>query len=346
MTNKRKNLKKKLRKTGNRFLDSARNDSGNKKMASIADFVKIPKIDSCKNLSTGLRYSSFTQWANFLLPDFSENTRHFAGTEDDLALRAQISEYTEDRIGSSHDMLLLFCHSISESVSENVTFLNGTINVDFVSKCKNATEFLDVVKSASEKYSDKLKLRPFLGIDTDKENNLPLATMLLESGLFDGIELYGRTYAENPEKFLTIFKTARKMDLSSRICCLGFRGLKNREEIFELIENLCPTHLMNPNIAINNDALKIFKDGKIYPEVVKIVKDKNLQIEFSPAPILSGKKEQEKKLILREFVENDIPFSLCSEDMLYLNKSISEFAADLCNAGVFSIEEMTKIIQK
>ena len=313
-------------------------------MVSISDFSKIPKIDSAKHLSSGMRYSAFIQWAGFLIPGFDEAAPTAAGSEADVALRREISSYTQTRGGSAHDILLLFCHAISESISDNVKLLNGTVNVDFLSKCKNATEFLDIVKETCDKYSDKIKVRPFLGIDTDNENNLPLAEMLLESGLFEGIELYGRTYAENPERFLSIFHRARRMGIESRICCFGFKTLKGQSEIIEILENLQPTHLMNPNIAINNDALRIFENGKICPEILALGHDTGIHLEFSPAPILSGNKGEKKARVIREFAENNIPFSFCTEDTLYLNKSISEFAADLCNGGVFSKDEITELL--
>lgn len=316
------------------------------KMTTISDFVKIPKTDSCKHLNTGMRYPTYTQWAGFMIPDFSDVAERKAGSEKDFALRADVQMYTQTRIGSAHDILLLFCNSISESLSENIILMNGTVNVDFLSKCKDSTEFLETIKKTCEKYSEKIKVRPFLGIQSDNENNLPLATMLLESGVFAGIELYGTAFAETPEKFLSIFNTAHKMNLESRISCLGLRTLKNRDEIFEIMLNLHPTRLLNPNIAINNDNLQIFKDGKIYKEVVDFIKDQNIQIEFSEAPVLSGKKEEQKMRVIREFAENDISFSLCTEDMLYLNKSITEFAVDLCNSGVFSKEEITELILK
>ena len=313
-------------------------------MATISDFAKIPKIDSCKHLASGMRYSAFTQWAGFLVPDYDETTERKAGSPEDIEIRNELSSYTQLRVGSAHDILLLFCHAISESISENVTWINGTVNVDFLSKCKNPTEFLDTVKEACEKYSNKIKVRPFLGIDTDNENNLPLAEMLLDSDIFEGIELYGRKYAENPEKFLSIFKTARTKGIESRISCVGFHGMQHQEDIFEIIRNLRPTHLLNPNIALNNDALKIFENGKICQQIFEMKKEFDVYIEFSPAPILSGNKSEQKARAIREFAEMGIPFSLCSEDMLFLNKSISEFAADLCNAGVFSIEEMSQLI--
>ncbi|MBQ9207891.1 MAG: hypothetical protein IJ158_14420 [Treponema sp.] len=313
-------------------------------MAIISDFIKTSKSDSCKHLSSGMSYSAFTQWAGFFIPDFDPNKKRNAGSPEDIEIRNEISSYTQMRVSSAHDILLLFCHAISESISENVTWMNGTVNVDFLSKCKNPTEFLDTVKEACEKYSNKIKVHPFLGIDTDNENNLPLAEMLLDSDIFEGIELYGRKYAENPEKFLSIFKTARTKGIESRISCVGFHGMQRQEDIFEIIRNLRPTHLLNPNIALNNDALKIFENGKICQQIFEMKKEFDVYIEFSPAPILSGNKSEQKAHAIREFAEMGIPFSLCSEDMLFLNKSISEFAADLCNMGVFSIEEMSQLI--
>ena len=313
-------------------------------MATISDFVKIPKIDSCKHLSTGMRYSSFVQWAGFLVPGFSEDKIQYPGTQENLETRAEIEKYTYDRISSARDILLLFCRSISESESENVKDLYGTINVDFVSKCGDTNEFLEVVKKSAEKFSTKIKFHPFLGINSEKENNLTLGASLLDSGFFEGIELYGTNYAENPEKYLSIFSTARKMNLKSRICCLGFRPLKNRVEIFELLENFNPTHILNPNIALNNDGLNIFENGKLSKNLIDFVKNTNLKIEFSPAPLLSGKKVREKTEFIRECAEKGLEISLCTEDSLFLNKSISEFSLDLCNAEIFSKEELESLI--
>lgn len=314
-------------------------------MAAISDFLKIPKIDSCKHLSSGMKYDSFTQWAGFLLPGYDELKSRPAGSVQDLAIRKDFNLYTQTRISSAHDILLLFCHAISESISDNVKLLNGTVNVDFLSKCKNATEFLDIVKKICEKYSDKITVRPFLGIDTSNENNLPLAEMLLESGLFGGIELYGTKFIEMPEKFLSLFRTSRRMNIDSRICCLGFHFIKSREEIFEILDNLKPTLLLNPNMAVNNESLGIIKNSKLSPEIVAFGKNTGIKVEFSPAPGLSGNKDREKNLAIRDFAENGIPLKLCTEDPLHLGKSISEFASDLCNEGVFSVEEIGTILK-
>lgn len=313
-------------------------------MATIADFLEIPKTDSCKHLSTGMRYSVYTQWAGFLIPDFIENVK--AGSEEYRLQKKKVGSYTKDRIGCAHDMLLLFCHAISESISENIKNLNGSLSVEYLSKCKNATEFIDIIKQAKEKYIDKINFRPFLGIDSDNENNLPLADMLLESGIFEGIELYGTAFVENPEKFLAIFNSAHKMNIDTRISCQGLKNLKSREELFELMLNFRPTHLLNPNIGLSNEALKIFKQGKLYPEIIDFIHDNNIHIEFSPSPYHAERNPKEKAHAIREFAENDIDFSLCTEDVLFLGKSISAFAADLCNEGVFSVEEIKKILQK
>ena len=292
-----------------------------------------------------MRYSDYVKWAGFQIPDYSDFSIKNAGSESNLLLRAEVLDYTQTRIGTARDLFLLFCHSISESVCENVKSLHGTINVSFVSKCKNATEFLDVVKNASEKYADQVEFHPFLGIYTDVENNLPLATMLLESGIFEGIDLYGKSFAENPEKFLGVFNTARRLNLKSQISCLGFRSLGGRDDIYELLANLQPTHLLNPNITYKNSELDSSINGKLVQSAITFTKDNNIHIDFSPAPILSGQNAKEKAFLIREFAENGIPFSFCTEDLLFLNKSISEFAVDLCNLGVFSKEELIKIIE-
>lgn len=314
-------------------------------MTSISDFIKIPKKDTCKHLSSGMRYSAFVQWSGFLIPGLNEDMMGNAGSETNLALRKEITSYTQTRIGTAHDIFLLFCHSVSDSISEKIETLHGTVNVDFISKCENASEFLDIVKQICQAYSDRIKVIPYLGLNSDNENNLPLANMLLESGLFAGIELYGRGFAENPERFLSIFNTARKMNIESRIGCLGFRDFESRDGIFEILQNLQPSIILNPNIAICDEKLAVFKDGKLLPEVLSFLKDNGIKTEFSPAPFLSGICSEEKIHAIREFAENGLPFSLCSEDVLYLNKSISEFAADLCNAGVFSVEELVELIR-
>lgn len=313
-------------------------------MVTISDFVKIPKFDSCKHLSTGMRYDWFIHWTEFVIPEFNEGKFLDAGSEEDLKIRAEVESYTNMRIGSAHDAFLLFCHAISESVSENVTELNGTINVDLISNLNNPSDFIDAIKSSCEKYADKIKVNPYLGLNSSDDKNINLATMLLESGIFAGIELYGTGFAEKPEKFLTIFKTARKMNLESRIGCLGFKNFADRDSVVEIIQNLQPTRLLNPNVAVNKDNLSVFKDGKILPEVVAFFKNDGIKIEFSPAPFLSGHCSSEKLHVIREFSELGIPFSLCTEDLLYLNKSLSEFATDLCNEGVFSQEELVNII--
>ncbi len=313
-------------------------------MATISDFIKIPKVDSCKHLSSGMRYKGFIHWTEFMIPEFREGKIWPAGSNEDLELREEIASYTSMRIGSSRDAFLLFCHSISESASENVKLLNGTVNVDLLSNLNNPADFIEAIKKACQKYSDQITVKPYLGLKCSYEKNIGIATMLLESGIFSGIELYGTDFAENTENFLTIFKTARKMNLESRICCLGFKDFADRSSVFEIIQNLKPNVLLNPNIVVCMDNLAIFKDGKLFPEVAAFFKDNDIRVEFSPAPFLSGVHAGEKIHAIREFAEKEIKFALCTEDLLFLNKSLSEFAADLCNEGVFSMEELVKIL--
>lgn len=313
-------------------------------MAGISDFIKIAKIDSCKHLSSGMRYDSFVHWAGFIIPNFQEKLLKDPGSVDDLAFRKEVFSYINLRVGTPHDLFLLFCHAISESVSENVKVLNGTVNVDLLSNLNNPSDFIDAIKKSCEKYQDKVTVRPYLGLDSNSEKHINLATMLLESGIFAGIELYGTAFAEKPEKFLTIFKTARKLNIESRIGSLGFRNFTDRESILEIVQNLQPSVILNPNIVIKKDNLLIFKDGKILPEVINFLKTNNIRTEFSPAPFLSKQNSEEKTRVIREFAEKGLDFKLCSEDMLFLNKSLSEFAADLCNTGVFSQEELVEII--
>ena len=314
-------------------------------MVSISDFIKVPKIDSCKHLSSGMRYDSFVRWAGFIIPNFQEKLLEDVGGSEDLEFRKEIFSYINLRAGTPHDVFLLFCHSISESVTENVKVLNGTVNVDLLSNLNNPSDFIDAIKNSCEKYADKITVRPYLGLNSDIEKNINLATMLLESGIFAGIELYGTAFAEKPEKFLTIFKTARKLNIESRIGSLGLRNFADRASIWEIVQNLQPNVILNPNIVVKKDNLLIFKDGKILPEVINFLKSNNIRTEFSPAPFLSKQNSDEKIRVIREFAEQGLDFKLCSEDMLFLNKSLSEFAADLCNAGIFSKEEIVKIIR-
>ncbi len=298
-------------------------------MTSIADFIKAPKNDVLSHLELGMRYSSYVLWAGFFIPGFPEpDNRCFSSVK----LKEQIIEYTRLRINSKKDVQSLFALSIKEAIADNIETLEGVLNINLSEKCGSPSEFVETVQKSIEKYSDKIRVRPILGMDGGNRTHFFLTETFLECGLFDGLYVYGTEITENPEKFKRFFDFAKKYNLETK---LHTDPLKNVDDFMQTMSLLMPSHIIHPDKIVNDK------------ECLKVLVDNDVKTIVSPRPVITkGYDTLKKAQILRTLLDSGVNAYISTEDMLFNNQSISMFASDLCNTGLFTKDEMLQIIAK
>ena len=136
-------------------------------MVSFADFLKIPKTDSFNDLLSGMRYSSYTNWAGFKIPGFSDDEEC-----NNPKLFDDFKFYNDIKINGKKDLQNLFYMSVSEAAVDNVKALYAGIDFSLCGKCDSPAEFIAAINEVKTKTEKTLDLYPILSINSDIKNNL------------------------------------------------------------------------------------------------------------------------------------------------------------------------------
>lgn len=298
-------------------------------MAELSDFQKIPKTDSFNDLLGGMRYSSYSLWAGFVIPGFSKDDECF-----DTKLLDDFKFYTNLKISSKKDLQNLFYMSVSESAADNVKKLFGGIDFSLCKKCESPAEFISVIDEVKGKSENSTKILPVLQINSDLENNLFLAETFIENKNFSGVVLAGRKFLaqdEKTENYEKIFTSARKSNLKTEISCVQTR---NPDELNFALTTFKP------------DFVKDIPESAFDEKTFDFMKQTEICAEFTPyVPSCLETEKLKKYKFMRRLFDSGMKIRLCTGSLLLLKKSISEFAVDLCNSGIFSENEVKSFFE-
>lgn len=299
-------------------------------MTTIADFIKVQKNDFHNNLDLGMSYPSYVLWSGFYMPDFPSD-----GSAVNKKIASEVKEYTQYRVKGEKDITSLLALSLTESEADNCTNITGIINNQLMNSCDTPETFVSAIKSALEKFSERLSVELILAIDTDNIDlsTFALASSLLGSGIFKGIYLYGEILSKMPQKFAGFTKTAQEHNLKTEIFA-GFT--KSSDEYMNLLR------LLNPNTIIQGE--HSVKDSKI----IKFLKEHSINTVVTPSTSFSTAQIQfeQKARYIRTLLNEGLSVKLATESILLFNQSLSNFASNLCNTGIFSKEEMISLLQQ
>ena len=106
-------------------------------------------------------------------------------------------------------------------------------------------------------------------------------------------------------------------------------------DFFRVLDFFEPQVLINADSAANSgEILALLKKNSIQTVITPETQFKDKKMDFS-----------EKAKRMRSFLEAGIETSLGTQSILLFNKSISQFASELCNTGLFTKEEMLSILK-
>ncbi|MBP3417466.1 MAG: adenosine deaminase [Spirochaetaceae bacterium] len=294
-------------------------------MVSVSDFISLPKVDAHNHLNLGMRYASYAPWAGFYIPNFPRSLNGLG------EMHEIIGEYTRPRAKTMKDIIDLLVLSITDAIADGVTVLEGSIDIGFVIHCGGVDNFLKMVSDVKDKFSEKINLRPELGmgktfgIDKIRE----WAPVCLESGLFNSIDLYGPEVEEGIEDFDSIFKKAGKLGIKRKAHVGEFSDAKSVKRFVEFFELEEVQHGIG---AVQDDS------------VLQFLKDKNLRLNITPeSNVMLGAVKGLEVHPIKKIVEAGIRVTISTDDLLFFNKSVSEQCFDLVKAGVLTIEQIKSI---
>ncbi len=296
---------------------------GLKIMTTVADFIQVKKIDADNHLDLGMRYSSYAVWSGFYLPDFPVD-----GICTDKNLQNDIRTLTHIRAGMEKDVLGMFSLAVMESIADNISELKAIIDIDLIKAVDTPERFVSLVTKTIEKYQDNLKITPVLGINSDEKqfNFFHAAESLLGSGFFEGVDIFGKRLIKKPRDLV---------EFAAGVKAHGLKVYLHAGEITNTEDFLVAAEAFKPDFIIKGHS-------KLTKKCQELLAKEKITVIYNPEPSLSL---DELAAEIKELLDSGIKARLGSGCLLLYNKSLSEFAASLCNTGLLSLEESLKLIE-
>ena len=297
-------------------------------MISANEFINHHKVDAHNHLNLGMRYESYKNWAGFEIPDFPREK--YDGLDE---MHAIIADYTRPRIATAEDAETLITLSLEDALKDGVTVVEGSVDIQFVGHCNSSIDsFLEMVVKIQNKYKGKIDFRPELGMGKlfpkDKINEW--VPPCIESGVFKSIDLYGPEVFEGLDSFKPLYDLAGKLGLKKKAHVGEFSdaiSVKQFVDFFELDE------VQHGIGAVEDD------------KILQYLADLNIRCNVTPASnIMLGASAKLEEHPIRKMYDAGIRLTICTDDLLFFNKTVSQQCADMVNCGLFTKEEILRIL--
>ena len=296
-------------------------------MVAASDFLPCAKVDTHNHLNLGMRYASYAPWAGFLIPNFPRKINGLDDMHNNI-----IAPYTRVRCKTGKDVQDLLTLSLQDAVADGVKIVEGSVDIGFVLHCGGIENLVELVKRVQKKFEGKVKFLPELGMGKTFgiEKIQKWAPELMESGVFKSIDLYGPEVEEGLEDFKNIYELAGKLGIKKKAHVGEFsdaHSVRYFVEYFELDE-------VQHGIGAAKD-----------PEVLKWLANSGIRCNVCPASNeILGAVPSLKEHPIRKMVDAGVKLTIATDDLLLFNKSNSEQCADLVNVGLFTKDEMHKLL--
>lgn len=295
-------------------------------MRSVSEFISLPKVDAHNHLNLGMRYASYVTWAGFYIPDFP---RPLNGLGE---MHEIIGQYTRPRTKTSQDVADLITLSVQDAIADGVAVLEGSVDINFVNHCGGVDNLLKLVQDVKSKFDKKINFRPELGMgklfDIDKINEW--APPLLESGLFKSIDLYGPEVEDGIENFKKVYELAGKLGVKKKAHVGEFSDAKSVRTFIEFFDLDEVQHGIG---AATDDS------------VLQFIKDRDLRLNVTPASnVMLGAVKSLEEHPIKKLVEAGIRVTICTDDLMFFNRSVSEQCVDLVKSGTLTKDQVNEIL--
>ena len=235
---------------------------------------------------------------------------------------------------SKEDVIKFMELSIESNIDDNVTYLEASVDVNLARFFNDSIEeVIEVVKNLKETYKTQIDFKPEIGINKD----LPIDKVYLyseacmDSGIFEGIDLYGKEADQNLKPFEELFESAKKNRLKTKVHIGEFSDSKSIEKT---IYSLNPDEIQHGINAVNST------------KVMDLILERDIRLNICPkSNIYLGAVKNLKTHPIRTLFDKEIRVTVNTDDLILFNSTVSQELIDLVDNKVFSFDEAETIRQ-
>lgn len=296
-------------------------------MKTVRDQIKkLPKADVHNHLHLGGNLAMFKQ--KFADIDLSI-PKYFNGLDGMIDF---INEHINSLMLTADDMFHFMEMALRNSISDNTTYLEASIDIGFARFFNNdIEELIAVVQQLRDNYKADIDFKPDIGINKDYSVDTLNSHGLkcIESGLFGGIDVYGKERNRKLDDFVPIFNAAKKSGLKTKVHIGEFSDHKTIENAISLLH---PTEIQHGIRAV--DSLT----------TMNMIVDHNIQLNICPQSNISlGAVQHISEHPIRQLYDHGIRITINTDDQLLFNASLTDQYVNLIAHQVFSFEEIDTI---
>lgn len=291
-------------------------------------FLKLPKADVHNHFHLGGSQ-------NRLLEKYSSSTIEFPKKFDGLSGMIDfIYGHLNQLMIAKEDVINFMEIAIESAIDDNISLLEASVDTNLARFFDNSIEQVIVeIKRIKEKYKSKIDFKPDIGINKDLplEKIYSYGNTCIESGVFNGIDIYGKEANQNLESFKELFDSARKNNIKTKAHIGEFSDYKSIEETI---------HLLNP------DELQHGINAVTSEKTMDLILERGIRLNICPQSNISlGAVSNIKKHPIRKLFDKGIKVTVNTDDLILFNATVTEELYNLYNNNIFSFDEL-EIIRK
>lgn len=229
-------------------------------------------------------------------------------------------------MATGDDVVAFMEMAILDSLQDNVRRLEASVDINLTRYFDGSVDrLLRAVADLKRKYGTFF---PVIGVN--KPTPLDVATAKVEafidSGLFSGIDLYGQEAGQELGRFKTLYRKARSHGLNLKVHIGEFSGAATVKEAVAILE---PDEIQH-GITAHEDA-----------EAVDLIVKNGIMLNVCPASNLALGAVAELRLHpVRRLFDRGVKISICPDDLLLFDATITDQYVALMEAGLFTFDEI------
>lgn len=243
-----------------------------------------------------------------------------------------IEQHINALIRSSADVILLMDIAIRSAIADNVERLEASVDLGLIQYFDDSLdEFIGAIRKLELRYEKEIVFRPEIGI----KKNSPLEQVYgdglacIESGVFTGVDIYGRETDEDLSGFKELFQAAKALNKKTKVHIGEFTDYRAVEKAIELLD---PDEIQHGIGASGSD------------RTLDMIRERGIRINLCPrSNVALGAVAGIWEHPVRKLYDAGLNITINTDDLLLFGATITDQFADLVELGIFSLDEINKI---
>lgn len=295
---------------------------------SKTDFLKLPKADVHTHFHLGGSQKR-------LLEKYPNATILFPKEYDGLnGMIDFIYGHLNQIMLTKVDVINFMEISIESSIDDGITLLEASVDVGLARFFNNSIDdVIAEVKRIKEKYKHKIDFKPDIGINKDLplEKVYTYGNTCIESGVFNGVDIYGKEANQNLNPFKELFESAKKNNLKTKAHIGEFSDYKSMNKTIQLLN---PDELQHGINAVNSE------------KTMDLILERNIRLNICPQSNLSlGAVKNLQTHPIKKLFDKGIKITVNTDDLILFNTTVTDEFYHLYKNNIFSFDEL-EIIRK